>query len=360
VVAAVAASAVVVAAEVVVVAAEVVVVAGGDEMKQRKSMKSMTFKSILSKSLAVVTAFAFSIPVLTAAMPKMNAQTPAVHAALQRTFATPQEAVDALIDAAEKYDENALTEILGPNSWDIIHTGEPARDKETAKKFAEQARVKKNISTQPRNPNRAFLSIGDDDWPFPVPIVKHGANKWAFDSGAGRQEILYRRIGSNELDAIQICRGFVEAQHEYALEKHDGITQYAQKIIATPGKQDGLAWKNVDGTWGGPVGEKVAAAIDRGYTTKTEPFHGYYFKVLKGQGPVAPLGEMDFVVKGVMIGGFALIAAPAQYRITGVKTFMVSHDGVVYEKDLGPNTLEIAKGIDRFNPDKTWTPVADQ
>jgi hypothetical protein len=279
-----------------------------------------------------------------------------------RSFASAQEAAEALIAAAEKYDETALTEILGPDSYDILHTGEPARDREVAMKFAEQARIKQNLSLQPKkSPRRAFLSIGEDDWPFPVPIVKVGTH-WFFDSKAGRQELLYRRIGSNELDAIQICHGYVEAQHEYALIKRgdSGVNQYAQRIISTPGKQDGLAWKNDDGTWGGPVGEKIAQAIDRGYTTKAEPYHGYYFKVLKGQGPAAPLGELDFVVKGVMIGGFALIAAPAQYRVTGVKTFMVSHDGVVYEKDLGPNTLEIAKTIDRFNPDKSWTPVVEQ
>jgi hypothetical protein len=137
------------------------------------------------------------------------------------------------------------------------------------------------------------------------------------------------------------------------------MNQYAQRIISSPGTQDGLAWQNSDGTWGGPIGEKVAAAIARGYTKRTEPFHGYYFKILKGQGPAAPLGEMDFVVKGAMIGGFALVAFPAQYRLTGVKTFMVSHDGVVYEKDLGPQTSELAGAIELFNPDKSWTPVLD-
>jgi hypothetical protein len=229
-----------------------------------------------------------------------------------------------------------------------------------AQEFAAQSREKKNVSVDPKSGQRAFLSIGKEDWPFPVPIVKQGG-RWFFDAKAGRQEILYRRIGGNELDAIQICRGFVEAQHEYALMKRDGysVHEYAQRIISTPGKQDGLAWQNADGSWGGPVGENVARAIERGYTSRAEPFHGYYFKVLKGQGPAAPLGQMDYVVKGVMIGGFALIAAPAQYRVTGVKTFMVSQDGVVYEKDFGPNTLEIARGIERFNPDQTWRPVSE-
>jgi Protein of unknown function (DUF2950) len=291
---------------------------------------------------------------------QMSAQSLATSAAKARAFTTPEEAAEALIDAAEKFDEAALKEILGPDSYDIVNTGEPARDREVAKEFAALGRANKELSLDPRNARRAFLSVGDDDWPFPVPIVKQGG-KWFFDTKAGRQEILYRRIGGNELDAIQICRGFVEAQHEYALAKRgdSGVNQYAQRIISTPGKQDGLAWQNADGTWGGPIGEKIARAIERGYTSRNEPYRGYFFKVLKGQGPQAPLGELDFVVKGVMIGGFALIAFPAQYRLTGVKSFMVSHDGVVYEKDLGPNTLELARQIERFNPDKSWTPVIE-
>jgi hypothetical protein len=230
-----------------------------------------------------------------------------------------------------------------------------------AQKFAEQARIKTNVSLQPKNPRRAILEVGEDNWPFAVPIVKVGA-RWSFDSKAGRQELLYRRIGGNELDAIAICRSYVDAQHEFALTKRgtSGVNQYAQRIISTPGAQDGLAWQNSDGTWGGPIGEKVAAAIARGYTSKAEPFHGYFFKVLKGQGPAAPLGELDYVVKGAMIGGFALVAFPAQYRVTGVQTFLVSNDGVVYQKDLGPKTVELAGAIDRFNPDKSWTPVLDQ
>lgn len=348
---------VVVAVAVAVVAAAAAVVDDGSDRNEgrRRIMKTKLF----SKLVAVLSTVAFVVLPLPSVL-HTSAQT-AASISNQKTFATPQEAVDQLVAAAEKFDETALTEILGPSSWDIIHTGEAARDKEVVTEFAAKARAKTHISQQPaKNPRRAFLSIGEDDWPFPVPIVKTGT-KWAFDVNAGRQEILYRRIGSNELTAIQICRGYVEAQHEYASTKHEGSTvnQYAQKIISTPGKQDGLAWQNPDGTWGGPIGENVAKAVDRGYETKQSPYHGYYFKILTGQGPAAPLGQLDFVVKGAMIGGFALIAAPAQYRLTGVKTFMVSHDGVVYEKDLGPNTLELAKAIDRFNPDKSWTPVLD-
>jgi hypothetical protein len=212
----------------------------------------------------------------------------------------------------------------------------------------------------PRNSRRAFLLIGEEDWPFPVPLVKTGT-KWFFDSKAGQQELLYRRVGANELDAIEICHGYVEAQEEYATEKRSlyEVNQYAQRIISSPGKQDGLAWQNADGSWGGPVGENIARAIEQGYTSSSEPYHGYFFKILKGQGPSAPLGEIDFVVKGVMIGGFALVAAPAEYGVTGVRSFIVSHDGVVYEKDLGPNTLDEFKKMERFNPDKSWTPVPE-
>jgi len=276
-------------------------------------------------------------------------------------FATAQEAVNALIDAAGKADSKALEAILGPNSFDIINTGEPARDKEMATQFATEAREKQSLVSDPKHPGHMTLTVGDDDWPFPVPIVKL-AGKWYFDTSAGRHEVLVRRIGRNELDAIEICRGYVEAQYEYAMQKHgeSGVNQYAQRIISTPGTKDGLAWQNSDGAWEGPIGDNIAKAIARGYTSRSEPYHGYFFQVLKGQGPAAPLGELDYVVKGVMIGGFAMIAAPAQYRVTGVKTFLVSQDGVVYEKDLGPNTLEIAKRIDRFNPDPSWTPVADQ
>jgi hypothetical protein len=283
------------------------------------------------------------------------------YAVTKKTFATAQEAVNALIEATEKFDESALDALFGPEGRDIVHSEDPIRDRENAAAFAAKAREKQAIAFDKENVNRAILSVGPEYWPFPVPIVR-SAGKWSFDARAGRDEILKRRIGRNELDAISLCRGFVVAQHEYALKKRKGydVNQYAQRIISEPGKQDGLAWQEADGSWAGPVGENVAKAIERGYTTETEPYNGYYFKVLKGQGPAAPLGQLDFVVKGAMIGGFALIAVPAQYRVTGVKTFMVSHDGVVYQKDLGPNTLAIAKRIDRFNPDRTWSPVESE
>ena len=193
-----------------------------------------------------------------------------------------------------------------------------------------------------------------------MPLVKRG-RKWSFDSLAGRAELLYRRIGANELDAIAICHGYVEAQREYAVRHRPlyDVNQYAQRIAATPGKQDGLAWQNPDGTWGGPIGQNIARAIEQGHKIGAEPYHGYFFKILTGQGPAAPLGEINFVVKGIMIGGFALVAAPAEYGVTGVRTFIVSHDGVVYDKDFGLKTLDEFTKMDRFNPDKSWTPVLE-
>ena len=275
-----------------------------------------------------------------------------------KTFDTPQQAADALVAAAEQFDERVLKEIFGPGGEDIYLSGEYPQDRQRASDFAAEARKKKSVSMDPQKGNRAFLLVGSEDWPFPVPIVKLGA-KWAFDATAGHEELLHRRIGSNELDAIDICRGYVEAQHEYALQKREGydVNQYAQRIISTPDKQDGLAWQNPDGSWGGPIGEKIARAIEQGYSASAEPYHGYFFKILKGQGPAAPLGEMDFVVKSVMIGGFALVAAPAEYGVTGLKSFIVSHDGVVYEKDFGPATLNEFTKMERFNPDRSWKPV---
>jgi hypothetical protein len=279
----------------------------------------------------------------------------------QKEFDTPQQAVDSLVQAAEAFDAPALKEILGPDSQDLITSEDPVMDKNRAVAFAAKAKEKNSVEIDKKDPKRAILLVGNDDFPLPIPIVKR-KGKWSFDTKVGREEILNRRVGANELNAIQICRGFVEAQHEYAQEKHDDskVNQYAQHILSTPGKHDGLAWKNQDGTWGGAVGEEVAKALEEGYTAQRgQPYHGYYFKVLKGQGPAAPMGEMDFVVGGAMIGGFALAAAPAEYRVTGVKTFIVGPDGVVYEKDLGADTLKTFQSMDRYNPDKTWKVTDD-
>lgn len=281
---------------------------------------------------------------------------------LGRAFETPQQAADALIKASDPYDMAALMSIFGPEGKSFVSSADPVRDKSLATQFAAEAREKTEVELDPQNKARAIVSVGNEDWPFPVPIVKK-QSKWYFDSKQGRTEILYRRIGANELDAIQICRGFVEAQQEYASAVHDnsGVNQYAQVIISAPGKHNGLYWQNEDGTPGGPISEAIAQAIQEGYEPgKTSGYHGYYFKVLKGQGPAAPLGQLNYVIKGVMIGGFALLAFPAEYRVTGVKSFIVSYDGIVYQKDLGADTLKIVKTMDLYNPDKSWQRTDDQ
>jgi len=312
------------------------------------------------KRTLLMIALACSVANLAYAVPQSQQGT-AAKASAQKSFATPLAAVEELIRAAGDYDVSSLLQIFGPAGEDFVSSADPVRDKNASLKFAALAREKNSVLTEKTKPNLAVLVVGNEDWPFPVPLVKKNG-KWTFDSKKGHDEILFRRIGANELDVIQVCRGYVEAQHEYASSKHDGfaVNQYAQKIISTPGKQDGLYWQTENGKAAGPISEGVAKAIDEGYSVdKKSAYHGYYFKILKGQGPSAPLGRLDYVIQGAMIGGFALIAAPAEYRVTGVKTFMVSQAGVVYEKDLGPQTLDIAKKIELFDPDKTWKPTAD-
>jgi len=276
-------------------------------------------------------------------------------------FPTPQAAADALILAASTFDEPALAAMFGPDGKDLVSTEDPVRDKSYALAFHSLAQQGRVVVVSPSNPNRATLQVGPERWPLPVPLVKV-AGKWYFDAKSGREEILFRRVGGNELDAIEVCRGFVEAQKEYALGLHDDsrVHQYAQRIISTPGKQDGLYWKNEDGSDDGPIGEAVARAIEEGYTVdRTSAYHGYFFQVLKSQGPAAPLGELDYMIGGAMIGGFALIATPAEYGVTGIQTFIVNHDGIVYQKDLGPDSLSLAKQITKYDPDKTWRRTND-
>jgi len=329
-------------------------------MKSTSAVKNF---SSLHWIIGAAACVCFFTPVLFAAPQSEVKNAPVVTAtpaAGAKGFDTPQQAADALVDAVQKFDEFGLIQIFGPGGEDIIFSGEFAQDRQRASDFVAKAQEKKSVSVDPKSGNRAFLLVGNENWPFPVPIVKRG-DKWSFDAKAGQQELLYRRIGANELDAISICQGYVDAQNEYALQKRDGydVNQYAQRVISTPGKQDGLAWQNSDGTWGGPVGEQIARTIEQGYTSRSEPYHGYLFKVLKGQGPAAPLGQMNFVVNGAMIGGFALAAAPAEYLVTGVKSFIVSYEGIVYQKDLGPDTLNIFSAMELYNPDKTWQRTDD-
>ena len=318
----------------------------------------MTTISPFRRGLAagVVTMLLVSTPgVFAQTAPKPAAKPPAG----ARGFATAKGAADALVQAASTFDEAALVAIIGAEGIDLVKTEDPVLDKNYSLAFAALARDAQKVTVSPSNPNRATLEVGHDAWPLPLPLVRIGG-QWYFDAKAGRDEILFRRIGANELDAIEVCRGYVEAQEEYALELHEGVRQYAQRLISTPGKQDGLYWKNADGSAGGPISETIAKAIDEGYgLDSSSAYHGYYFHVLKGQGPAARLGTMDYVINGVMIGGFALLATPAEYGVTGVQTFIVSYDGVVYQKDLGPDSVTLAKQIDRYNPDKTWRRTTD-
>jgi Protein of unknown function (DUF2950) len=273
----------------------------------------------------------------------------------QRTFATPEEAAHALVDAASKNDTAAMLKIFGPEAKDIMETGDPEAEKTGRAEFARRAGEKMRIEVNPGNPDRATVVIGQDDWPLPVPLIRQGG-KWRFDASRGRYEILARRIGRNELGAVEVCRGYVEAQMEYAAHDREasGMLTYAQKIIATPGKKDGLYWEGESANLVPKSFADAAAALLQAQGKKAVPYHGYYFHVLKAQGPDAEGGAVDYVVKGKMIGGFALIAWPAEYGVSGVKTFIVNHRGVVFGKDLGPTTNALARATTTFNPGKGW------
>jgi len=299
---------------------------------------------------------------LTQAVAQSAPQKQSTAASTQDSFVSPQSAADALIRAATDNDTAALLKLFGPGGKDFLSSADPVRDKNYLDAFVAKSKEKHSVAIDPKNGSRAILSVGNDDWPFPVPIVRNG-RKWIFDSKQGHDEILFRRIGANELDAIQVCKGFVEAQTEYASQIRDdsGVNQYAQKIFSSPGKHDGLYWPDTDGAPGSPISQAVAKAIAEGYTpNQPSGYHGYIFKVLKGQGPAARLGQLDYVINGIMIGGFALVAVPAEYRVTGVKTFMVSYDGTVYEKDLGTDSRSLVSTMERFNPDKTWHPLNEK
>jgi len=274
------------------------------------------------------------------------------------TFATPQQAAQALIDAAAHNDTAAMLKLFGPAGKDIVESGDAAEDKRMRDDFVARAHVKMRIEPESGNPGRATLVVGDNDWPLPVPLIRKNG-QWHFDAAQGKMEILARRIGRNELTAIDVSRGYVEAQMEYAA--HDrtshGVLAYAQRIVSSPGKKDGLYWEGEKDNLVPKAFADAAAAMLLAEGKKPVPYHGYYFHILKGQGPDAPGGAVDYVVKGEMIGGFAMVAWPAEYGVSGIKTFIVSHHGTVYEKDLGPTTATLARALTRFNPDKTWKAV---
>ena len=283
----------------------------------------------------------------------------ATGAMAQVRYSTPDEAVKALVDAAKAGEARGLTRVLGPNSDDIVNSGDAVADAATRKQVVEAYDAKHQVTMQGND--KAVLMIGQDDWPFPIPLVrKDGA--WLFDAAAGREEIFYRRIGRNELAAIKTCLAYVDAQQDYADKGIAGPGVYAQRIVSRPGKKDGLYWPAQPGEEESPLGELAARAAAEGYRAKERPspYHGYYYKVLTWQGANASGGTLDYVVRGgKMIGGFALVAYPAEYGNSGIMTFLVNHQGVVYQKDLGQNTSRIAAQMRSFNPDNTWQRVSD-
>ena len=284
----------------------------------------------------------------------LPAQTPAA----PPTFATPEEAIHAVGDAAEHNDTAAMLKLFGPAGKELVQPADDAGAREDRANFARMLHEKLQVERDAANPNRVTFAVGKEDWPFPIPLVRNKAGKWYFDAEHGKTEVLARHVGRNELNAIEVCRGYVEAQLQYANVDRDGDgnLEYAQKLISSPGKQDGLYWEGAPGSL---VPKAFAAAAEAAAEAgkKHEPYHGYFYRILKTQGPAADGGAMNYVVKGEMIGGFALVAWPAEYGVTGVKTFIVNHRGIVYEKDLGPSTPTLARQMMQFNPDKSWRPV---
>jgi len=278
----------------------------------------------------------------------------------EKTFATPGDAVLALYNAVKSNNSQALNSILGSNAGDILHTGDDVADKNMAADFIRRYDQMHRVVIEPDQ--TVTLYIGAENWPTPIPIVKNSSGAWYFDTAAGKQEILYRRIGTNENDAIDVLHGLVDAQHDYASEARDGdkTKHYASQFLSDEGKHNGLYWKTSDNEDPSPIGPAIVAAAGKGYNFQVgqpAPFHGYYFRILTKQGPAAKGGARDYVVNGKLARGFAFVAYPAQYRNSGVMTFIVNQDGIVYEKDLGTSTSDLASGMTEYNPDNTWHPA---
>lgn len=273
----------------------------------------------------------------------------------QQTFSSPEDAAAALATAVKGGADGAILKVLGRNAEDIVSSGDEVADADIRQRFLSMYDAKHSIKAEGNK--KATLMLGPDDFPFPIPLVNTKSG-WEFDADAGRIEVLYRRIGRNELDAIQTALAFVDAENEYAeKDRGEGVGVYAQRVVSSPGKKDGLFWR--DNSDPSPLGELAAQASSEGYKVEGQgaPYHGYHFRILKGQGSNAPGGALDYVVKGKMIGGYGLIAYPAEYGNSGVMTFVVNHSGTVYQKDLGPRTESIARRITLFDPDQTWKKV---
>lgn len=282
-------------------------------------------------------------------------------AARQKTFTSPEKAVQALVDSLKKNDRRALSSIFGPDSGKLVSSGDPVADQYRREQFI--AAYEESLRLEREGGNKAVVVIGKNEWPFPIPLVKSG-KRWRFDTRAGMQEIINRRIGANELDTIQTCLAFIDAQLEYAMNDYDGngLKEYAARFWSDPGTKNGLYWQTGEGEEPSPLGELFARAKFEGYAKKKSeegpsPYHGYYYRILTGQGEHAKGGAQDYMVNGHLIGGVALVAYPAQYGTSGVMTFIVNHEGVVYQKDLGKKTVEIASVIKAFDPGPDWKKV---
>lgn len=291
----------------------------------------------------------------------LGATTAFAAATAPKTFPSPDAAAQALVGAAKANDAKALLEILGSDAQTLISSGDPVADQAARQRFVQSYDEEHRFVTGPDD--ETILQTGKDQWPLPIPLVST-AEGWRFDTDAGKDEMITRRIGKNELDTIQSCLAYVDAQREYYARNPQGgkLRQYAQKVASSPGKKDGLFWETGDGEEPSPLGELIAQARSQGYaagTGRPVPYHGYLFRILTAQGPHAAGGAYDYVVRGEMIGGFALVAYPAQWGSSGVMTFIVNHDGVVYEKNLGPDSAQIAGAMKTFDPDESWVKIAD-
>ena len=279
-----------------------------------------------------------------------------------KDYKSPEDAVKELVEALSANDEKKLFAIFGniPSNKQLISSGDEVSDKAERERFLQTYQEKNRIVKV--SDNKAVLEVGNQDWPFPIPILRAG-KVWYFSAKEGGQEIVNRRIGRNELSAIQVCLAYVDAQREYASKDRngDGILEYAQKFISEHGKEDGLYWEPKEGEEQSPLGPLIGMAKKEGYKKKSgsqpTPYHGYFYKILTAQGKNAPRGAYNYVINGRMVGGFAMVAYPAGYGSSGIKTFIISHDGVVYEKDLGKNTASIAQEMKKFDPDSSWRKV---
>jgi len=323
------------------------------------TMKSIR-STVLDRAWLVVLALAAAaVPVAQAADPAPAAN--ARPAFVQSTYASPEEAAKALADAMRTDERKLIWRVLGPGASKFVRSGDPVQDEEAREAFV--AAYDKSAKFERTGDTKATLLVGPGEFPFPYPLVaKNG--RWQFDARQGNEQVLDRRIGRNELAAIKVCLAYVDAQREYANRDRDGngLLEYAQKLTSTPGTHDGLYWQNKAGEPASPLGPLTANAPGRGYDRPGPgaPYHGYYYKILTGQGKDAPGGAYDYIVDGKMIGGFALVAYPARWGGSGVMTFICNHDGVVHERNLGKDTVATASAMTVYNPDSGWEKSKDQ